>query len=141
LGFSDTTKTERANRSRLLQLQVKRLDQAEQIHLAADQAIALAVARMISRPDDARGISEAAEAVRDFMAAYRDLVAIDQGALANAAALEEAYAFIDGPLAIAIRGYVSPEPEAIEPGPGLGWVRGAVEPEPEQEGADHDQPE
>jgi hypothetical protein len=114
LGFSES-KTERANRVRLLNLQARRLDQAEQLHLTLDAAVALVQGQIITEPGQARAVAERARAVRDLASAYRDLVAIDAQALADAAGLEDAYRFLDQ-MTIAIR-------------------------QPTEEGASHDRPE
>ncbi len=129
LGFSET-KTERASRVRVLQLQARRLDQAEQLHLSLDAAIALLQGQMIMEPGSARALSERARVVRDLAAAYRDVAAIDAAELSKAASLEDANAFLDQVM-ITIR-QSQPEIEAgAEPPPGTLWVSGAVDPEPD----------
>jgi hypothetical protein len=116
LGFSETIAA-KATRVRMVQLQAKRLDQAEQLHVTLDATLALAQDQMLSAPADHRGRSEAVRAVRDLAAAYRDLVAIDADALAKTAGLEDAGAFLDQ-IEIAIRQTVGEIEAGIEPPPG-----------------------
>lgn len=99
----------------MLGLQAKRLDQAEQLHLSLDAAIALLQGQMITEPGRARELTERARAVRDLAAAYRDVAAIDSAELSKAASLEDSIEWMDA-------GFVTLGIRAVE-------------------GADHAQPE
>src|SRR5215217_6813147 len=59
LGFSEP-QVERANRVRLLGLQSRRLDQAEQIHLTLDAAVALIQGQIMTDPGSPRDIFDRA---------------------------------------------------------------------------------
>lgn len=138
LGFAGAARTGAATQARIVKLRERRVDAAEQTHLAYEQALALAVLRMATRPDDARRVADLAKAAASLGSAYESLARIDARALGDFE-LEAAGQWADG-VFVQLREL---DVSKIRSGQVISiGGRPAVEPDSvEQEGADHDQPE